>query len=253
MNAMLLIATNTVRQTIRQRLFYNLVFFGIGMVLLAMTVGNITFGYADRVVRSIGLSGVSITVDLMALLVGVSLIHEEIDRKTLFVVLARPLSRSQYVLGRYLGLLAATFIMLVGLTIVFAIVLTLVRGSLTTLDVIALALAFPEAAILGGIGVVLSCFTTPSLGAGMGLGLWIISTATDDLVRLTEGIGFGHDILVACSWILPSLARLNFREAVVYQQQIAMFDVAAAAAYGFIYAGALAALSAIVLSRREMM
>ena len=253
MNAMLLIATNTVRQTIRQRLFYNLVFFGIGMVLLAMTVGNITFGYADRVVRSIGLSGVSITVDLMALLVGVSLIHEEIDRKTLFVVLARPLSRSQYVLGRYLGLLAATFIMLVGLSIVFAIVLTLVRGSLTTLDVVALALAFPEAAILGGIGVVLSCFTTPSLGAGMGLGVWIISTATDDLVRLTQGIGIGHDILVAVSWILPSLARLNFREAVVYQQQIAMFDVAAAATYGFVYAGALAALSAIVLSRREMM
>ena len=86
MNPILVIAGNTLRQTVRQRLFLNIGIFGIGMVLLAMLVGSITYGFPDRVVRSIGLSGVTIAVDLMALLLGVGLIHEEIDRKTLFVV-----------------------------------------------------------------------------------------------------------------------------------------------------------------------
>ncbi|MEL6187547.1 MAG: hypothetical protein AAFU79_23250, partial [Myxococcota bacterium] len=63
-----MVASNTVRETIRQRLFLNIVVFGVGMVVFAMMVGNITFGYPERVVRSIGLSGVSIAANLMALL-----------------------------------------------------------------------------------------------------------------------------------------------------------------------------------------
>ena len=84
------VAQNTFRQTLRERLFLNIIIFGVFMILLAMVLANITFGYPDRVVRSIGLSGISIAANLVALLVGVSLIHQEIDRKTLFVVLTRP-------------------------------------------------------------------------------------------------------------------------------------------------------------------
>ena len=127
MNALWMIASNTVRQTVRQRLFYNVALFGVGMVVLAMIVSNITFGFPDRVVRSIGLSGVTFAVDLMALLVGVTLVHQEIDKKTLFVLLTRPLTRWQYVAGRFLGLFLTIVAMTVGLGLAFAAVLALTR------------------------------------------------------------------------------------------------------------------------------
>jgi Cu-processing system permease protein len=251
-NAILIIATNTFRQTVRQRLFLNIVLFGIGMVIFAMIIGRITFGYPDRVVRSIGLSGVAIALDLMALLIGVTLIHQEIDRKTLFVVLTRPLRRSQYVAGRYLGLLAALAVMTLGLGAIFTIVLVASRGSLTSLDLIALSACFPEAAVMAGVGVVLSSFTTPTIGAGLGLGIWIISASTDDLVRLMEPGSFELQLAEILSYVFPSLARFNFREAAVYQILVPIGDWASVWLLGIVYGVALVGLASLILSRREM-
>ena len=171
MSSIWMIATNTVRQTVRQRLFYNVLLFGVGLVLLAMVVSGITFGYADRVVRSIGLSGVSIAVCLMALLVGVSLVHQEIDRKTLFVLLTRPLDRWQYVLGRFVGLFLTISGMTVGLSIIFSIVLLATpRGALGSADAVALAMAVVEGCVIGSVALAISCFSTPTIGTGMGWG-----------------------------------------------------------------------------------
>jgi Cu-processing system permease protein len=252
MNALWMIASNTVRQTVRQRLFYNVALFGVGMVVLAMIVSNITFGFPDRVVRSIGLSGVTFAVDLMALLVGVTLVHQEIDKKTLFVLLTRPLTRWQYVAGRFLGLFLTIVAMTVGLGLAFAAVLSLSRGSLGPGDVTALVTTIPEAAVLGAVGVAISCFSTPTIGTGMGIGVWIIGASSDDLVRLTADQGAANELAKVVSYVFPALARFNFREAVVYQLDIQMADVLGACLYGMCYTGAVVALASIILSRREM-
>lgn len=253
MSSILAVAQNTFRQTLRERLFFNIVVFGIGMLLLAMVMAQITFGYPDRVVRSIGLSGVSIALDLMALMLGVTLIHQEIDRKTLFVVLTRPLHRWQYATGRYLGLVLALATALVGLVIVFSLALWLAHGTLAAGDFIAFAVSLVEAGVIAGIGIVLSSFSTPTLSAGIGLGLWIASATTDDLVRLTEKAGGAlHALSLGVYYALPALARFNFREAVIYKHEIPMADFASAVAYGCLYAAVLVGVASAILSRREM-
>lgn len=253
MNAILLVAYNTLRQTIRQRLYFNILVFGVGMLLLSMVLGGITYGYADRVVRSIGLSGVSIALDLMALLVGVSLIHEEIDKKTLFVVLTRPLARWQYVVGRYLGLLLALSVALTGFGLIFSLTLGLSLGEFTKPDFVALVAVLPEAAILGGVGLVLSAFSTPTLSSGLGLGFWLAAATTDDLLALTANAEAPmKQIGQAAYYVLPSLARFNFRDLAVYQGEVIMADVLSTMAYGAVYAGVLVALASLILTRREM-
>ncbi len=253
MTPIIVVAQNTFRQTVRQRLFFNVAIFGVGMVLLSMVMGQITFGYPDRVVRSIGLSGVTIATDLIALLTAVSLIHQEIDRKTLFVVLTRPIHRWQYVVGRYLGLLFALFLVLVGFAVIFAITLSASRGSITGTDVLALIGIFPEAAILAAFGMLLSAFSTPTLSAGIGLGFWVAASTSDDLVRLTKKADLvTKSIAKAAYYVLPSLERFNFRELAVYQKPIAMNDFAISMGYGALYCVGLVALASVVLSRREM-
>jgi Cu-processing system permease protein len=253
MNAVLMIASNTFRQTVRQRLFYNVLLFGVGMVVFSMVVGNLTYGFPDRVVRSIGLSGVSLALDLMAMFIGVTLIHQEIDKKTLFVLLTRPVARWQYVAGRFVGLLAALVTITVGLSLVFAFVLTSVRGRMTGLDLLALSSAFPEAAVLGAIGLVLSTFSTPTIGSGIGIGAWIIAASTDDLIGLTEKDTLAHDAAQVLSFVFPSLARFNFREAAVYQSDIPLIDGVTVWLYGGAYCLALVALASAILARREML
>ncbi|MBK8014334.1 MAG: ABC transporter permease [Deltaproteobacteria bacterium] len=248
-----LIAFNTFRQTLRQRLYYNVAIFGVGMLILSMVMGNITFGYPDRVVRSIGLSGVCISLDLIALLVGVGLIHEEIDKKTLFVVLARPVGRVRYVAGRYLGLVSALGLALFGLTGVYFLTLTAAGGSITWPDVVAVAAALPEAMLLGGIGLVLSAFSTPTLSSGIGFGLWIAAATSDDLVRLTaKAEPSVRALTTAVYYALPSLERLNFRQAAIYGQHLGVWEVVGALSYGAVYSVFLVALASLILSRREM-
>lgn len=247
------IATNTLRQTFRQRLFLNVAVFGAGMVLLSMVLGNITFGHPDRVVRSIGLSGVAIAIDLIALLVAVSLIHEEIDRKTLFVVLTRPVRRWEYVVGRYLGLLLALLVVVVGLSAVFVAALSALAGEPSASDAVALLGVLPEAAVLGAFGMVLSAFSTPTVSAGIGLGFWAAAATSDDLLRLTARADELTRLLArGIYYALPSLERFNFRGLAVYQQPVSWVDVGASFAYGGAYVVGLIALASLILSRREM-
>lgn len=248
-----LVAANTLRETVRKRLYLNIVVFGVGMVLFAMVVGNVTFGYTDRVVRSIGLSGVSIAVGLMSLLVAVGLVHQEIETKTLFAVLTRPVRRWQYILGRFVGLMLAVMTALVAFAFVFGLVLSAVGGRPTINDVVALVVSIPEAAVLGALGLVLSSFSTPTVSAGVGLGVWIAGAVSDDLVRLTSTAGGSVRALAqGAHYVLPAMERFNFREAAVYGLSLSASEVFGAFLYGSVYAAALLSLASLILARREM-
>lgn len=253
MSAILLIAKNTLRQTVRQKLFYNIAIFGVGMLLLAMVMGRVTFGHPDRVVRSIGLSGVSLALNVIALLLSVSLIHQEIEQKTVFVVLTRPLQRWHYVFGRYLGLLYALSLALLGLSLVFVATLYAAGGRFGESDVLVLLAALPEAAMLGGVGLILSAFSTPTLSAGLALGVWVISASIDDLLRLTVGADSATRVLVQTAHtVLPALARLNFREEAIYGIAVQSSEYWGAMLYSGIYIAALVALASLIFTRREM-
>jgi ABC-type transport system involved in multi-copper enzyme maturation permease subunit len=255
MNAIFVVASNTFRQTVRERLFFNILVFAVGMILMAMTISNLTFGYPERVVRSIGLSGISIALDLMALLLGVSLVHQEIDKKTLFVVLTRPLRRWQYVIGRYLGMVLALAMTAAGLTVILCATLLSVPPAKPSLnDLFALGAQLVEACVIGGIGLVLSTYSTPTLSAGIGIGLWLCGATTDDFVRLAvKSQAAVKPLAWALYYLLPALARFNFREAAVYGSPVSLGDFAATALYGVGYASFLVLLASIVLGRREML
>lgn len=247
-----LVATNTVRQIVRQKLFLNLILLGIAMVALATIVSNITFGFHDRVIRSIALSGVSISLNLMAVLVGVGLVHGEIERRTLFVILTRPVSRMQYVAGRFLGLLAVLTMVLVGMGFIMSIVLLSFGVSIDGIDAAAIIAMLPEAAVLGAVATVFSSFSTPTLSVGFSIGTWLIAASTDDLVGLTPNDSPLKPALRVIAYVVPSLARFNFREAAVYRMPIAASDLAFSIVYGGLFAAALVIIAGVILSRREM-
>jgi ABC-type transport system involved in multi-copper enzyme maturation permease subunit len=216
-------------------------------------LGTITYGFIDRVVRSIGLGGIAIALDLIALLVGTTLIHQEIDKKTLFVVLVRPVRRFEYLVGRYLGLVATLALTLIGLSAVFFFALSLSNGNPQQGDFVALAAALPESAILAGVGIVLSTFSTPTIASGIGIGIWIVGETTDDFVQLTlKAEPSVHAIAQIAYYVFPGLSRFNFRELAIYNMSATFAEYGGAFIYGVAYCVFLGALGSIILSRREM-
>ena len=101
-----IIAGNTVRELVRSKLLHNLIFFAVLLIASSMFVAQLTIGQWDRVILDMGLAAIELSGVLVAVLIGVGLVAGEIERRTVFPTLARPLSRGAFLLGRFLGLFA---------------------------------------------------------------------------------------------------------------------------------------------------
>ncbi len=247
-----LIASHTFRQVIRQKAFLNVGLFGLGMVILAVVVASLTYGDPARVVRSIGLSGVVGATDLLAILLGASLIYRDIEDKTLYIIFARPVHRWQYLLGRHLGLFAASALVLVGFSLCLLVAMAIGGDSFSIRDVKALLAALGEVSFMAAVGLSISTVMAPSLGVGVGLSLWVAAASADDLQRLmSQQKDAVAPLLETFFSLLPQLVWFDLRSAAVHGFDIAMSQVAIAWLYGALYTIAFLGLGLWMLSRRE--
>ncbi len=116
------VATNTFREAVRDRVLYNLVFFALLMMGAAVLVGQISIGIEESVIVSLGLTAISVIGIFIAVFIGVGLVSKEMDKRTLYALLAKPVERWQFLLGKYGGLVMTlavnTSAMAVGLYVV---------------------------------------------------------------------------------------------------------------------------------------
>jgi ABC-type transport system involved in multi-copper enzyme maturation permease subunit len=247
----------TVREALRQKLAVNLLVFAVALVVASLTLSSLTFGEQYRIIVNIGLSAMEIFGTLIAVFLGAGVIARDVERRTVFPIVAKPVSRGQYVAGRYLGLVTTTTLNLLVMAVVFLLALAshlrgfgFLRETPFAATIAAMALQF---AIVGAIAVLFSAFTTATLSAIFTLSLVVTGHLASDLVRhwRQEGVVAGA-IGKALYLVVPNLEALNFKEAMVYKDALAPSVVASAFAYGVLYAAAVALLAAIVFSRRDL-
>ncbi len=251
------IAVVTFREALRQKLAVNLLVFGLALVVASVTISNLTFGEQYRIIVDIGLSAIEIFGTLIAVFLGAGLVAGDVQRRTVFPIVAKPVSRAQYVAGRYLGLVATTTLNLAVMAAVFVAVLALYLGGvgflrdtplLTTLAAIALQLA-----MIGALAVLFSTFTTATLSAIFTLSFVVAGHLATDLVRYWPRIGkaagwLGDAIYV----VIPNLEALNFKEAMVYKDALPSGTVALALGYGVLYAAGVVGVAAAIFARRDL-
>jgi Cu-processing system permease protein len=251
------IAHNTLREALRERLLYNLVVFAVLLVAGSLTISQLTLGEQFRIVANIGSSATQVFGTLIAVFLGVGLVTREMDRRTCYPVLARPVSRAGFVAGKYLGLLA-TLALNVGLmALTTGAVLFLYQGAQHASPAAFAAtflLTFVQLALVGALAVLFSTFSTATLsaiftltviGAGWLFGevrpFWLASSQVElkELIRVL-------DVL------LPNMSLLDLKESLTYGDPVAAGSVALRALYGAGYAGVVLALAALVFSRRDV-
>src|SRR5438445_5199205 len=137
------IAFNTFREAVRDRGLYNLVYFALLLVGSTPLFGKISIGLERIVLVNLGLTAITIFGMVIAIFIGIGLVSKEIDKKTLYTVLSRPVRRWEFILGKYFGLsltLAVnTFFMAVGF---FAVLLYVTKTFVRTDGQLLIAIYF---------------------------------------------------------------------------------------------------------------
>ncbi len=251
------IASVTFREALRQKLAVNLLVFALALVVASLTISNLTFGEQYRIIVDIGLSAMEIFGTLIAVFLGAGLVAGDVQRRTVFPIVAKPVSRAQYVVGRYAGLVATTTLNLAVMAAAFVCVLAIYLGGLGFLAetpvVAALGAIALQLAMIAALAVLFSTFTTPTLSAIFTLSLVVAGHLASDLVRYWSAqgawlAGMGKALYVA----VPNLEALNFKEAMVYKDVVPAATLWPALAYGVLYAIGVVAVAAATFTRRDL-
>lgn len=250
----LILAFNTVRELLRNKLLYNLIVFAVLLIAGSMFIAQLTVGQWDRVILDMGLAAVEIAGLLVSVLIGVSLVAGEIDRKTIFPTLARPVSRAAFIAGRYLGLLFMLGLNVAVMTGCLAVVLGLAGYTLSEAARAAALLIFVELAVMTAVAIFFASFTTPILASTFSLAIFLIGHMVSDLRlfhdRTTSGLA---RVLVAGFYhLLPDLELFNLKSLAANALPAPAGAVLSASLYGVCYAAALLVLAAAIFSRRDL-
>ncbi len=249
---LLAIASITVREALRRKVQVNLLLFGLFLVATSYFVSELTLGEMHRVISDLGLSSMELIGTLLAAFLGAGLVAGDIERRVIYPVIAKPVSRTGYVVGRYLGLSAVLLGNLAVMAAALSVVLVLDAGSARPLDTALLA-AFAGIAlqllVVAAVAVLFSSLTSTTLASIFTLALAIAGHLSNEVRALSTGASAG--LAKALWYVVPNLAALTLDDAVIYHRPVPASAVTAAG-YGLAYAALAVALASIAFSRRDL-
>lgn len=180
------IARNTFREAIRNRVLAILVFFAVALIAFSTVLGALSLHEDIRIIKDLGLSGIDLFGVVISLFLGVNLLAKELERKTVYSMLSKPIRRSEFLLGKYLGLVMTMTLLVAVMSAVLALVLWLKGGSHDVLLFRAECLVWFELITLVAVAMFFSAFSTPYLSAMMSAALWLIGRNMAELTAFVQ-------------------------------------------------------------------
>jgi ABC-type transport system involved in multi-copper enzyme maturation permease subunit len=256
------IARNTFRENIRDKVLYNLILFALVMILSSIGLGQLTLGNEDKVILDLGLASISLFGVLIAIFIGIGLVYKELEKRTVYVLLAKPVHRYELILGKYAGLLITLFVNLVIMTAGLEIILLCHGGigAVGHLNILpAACLIFLSLALVTALALLFSTFSTPALSALFTFFLWVIGHFGSDL----EGFGeYAKSAAVkwvcrAVYYVIPNFSNFqiidsgNILPDTSFYQPIDYLAFMEVALYCILYCAVVVSLSAAIFVRRD--
>ena len=246
------IAFNTFRENLRDKLLYNLLIFALLMIGSSLILMRLTLGEFHRLILDIGLGSINFFGVLIAIFVGIGLVSKEIEKKTIYTIISKPVARFQFLLGKYVGLsltlLINTAIMACGLLAVLYMQDVPIHAVLFK----ALIMIVVEFMVITAVALLFSTFSSTTFSAIFTLALYVIGHLTPDLKAFGEKMGgAGKMILEGMYYVLPNLDRFNLKGHVTHQLDVSISDLLVIGAYGMAYTVFLLTLASIIFQRRD--
>jgi ABC-type transport system involved in multi-copper enzyme maturation permease subunit len=250
------IARNTFREAVRDRVLYNLVLFALLLIGGAIFLGELSGGQEAKIIVDLGLSATLLFGVFIAIFVGVGLVYKEIERRTLYAILSKPVGRGQFLVGKYLGLcltlLVNILIMGVGVSLALAYVQ---RGWHPMILQIwpALGLIYLELTILTGVALLFSSFSTPALSALLTFLVFIIGHLSADLKAFAASLGgvASRWLFSGLYYLLPNLSNYSFITAAAHGNVPSSGVLLLGLLYAGLYVVVLLSAATLIFSQRN--
>ena len=247
------IAGITFKEAKRDRILYLLFFFAALGIAASRVLAILTVGDRIKIIKDVGLASISIFGVLMAILIGTGLVYKEIDKKTIYTLLAKPLHRAEFILGKFLGLVLTLFVMTAAMTVIFLAIVYAHTLKVETGLLVAVVYIFLELVLITAVAILFSSFSTPILSSLFALGFYLIGHLSWGLELILKKMqpGPGRSFVRALFMILPDLENFNFRTEVVHGLPIPPGLTLSAFFYGVCYTAFILGLAVFIFRRRD--
>lgn len=247
------LAWNGFREARRNRVTLVVGLFAIALLASSVLVTEVTVHTFYRVMTDVGLGVMSAMLVLLAIFLSSGLLSREIERRTVFLIVTKPVSRSLFLLGRLAGNMLTLTVLALGMAAIFSAELLMYHLGINAAQLVAIGVLWFELLLLSSFGFLMSSFSSQIVSAVVTTGIYFAGHLANDIYAIASRSKSGF-IQVAGKvtyYLLPNLSRLNYRPQASYAASIAPADVFRSIAYASVYAGALVALAIILFNRRD--
>jgi ABC-type transport system involved in multi-copper enzyme maturation permease subunit len=267
MRAITIIAGGVFRDSIRDRIAYGLVFFALLLIAASFLLAQLTAGQDVKIVKDLGLAASSVIGLFIAVFFGIGLVTKEVDRRSIYSLLSKPVTRSQFIVGKYIGLVLTLLINLAIMAVALYLVLayldwttpasvksTWEAPALDLRMIQAFALIGVELMVMTAVTLFFSTFSSSFLSAVLAAGVYIVGHFSDDLKHLDVTVQSYFLPLIARGvyYLMPNLSRLDIKAAVVHAEPISSNYMMVASLSSGLYIGTLLVAATIIFSRRDL-
>lgn len=241
------------REALRNRITVVVGVFAGVLILLTTLVMNTTVFTIDRAVTDFGLGVMALLLAALSMFLSVGMLSREIEKRTVFLVMSRPISRTQFVVGRYLGVMTTLTVLLVAMSALYGAQLVLFGVTPTAAMAAALLGLWVELFVLASLGLLLSASTGQLVGALSLVGVYLMGHLSPDLFALSQrtdvpGLAATCRVLYA---VVPNLDRLDYRVEAAWESSIDASELAASCGMGAAWALLFITVASLVFSRRD--
>lgn len=260
------VAVAVFRESVRDKVFYNLVLFALLLVGASILIGQLTAGQDVKIIKDLGLAATSVFGVFIAIFVGISLVSKEVDRRSVYPLLAKPIGRGGFILGKYAGLLSTLLVNTAVMTVaLYAVLFFLSRNvpanvqhawDAPALDpnlLKAIALIYVELAIVTAVALFFSSYSSPLLSAVFTLGIYVAGQFNADLKHVNDLVDAPAAAMLAkvAYYVLPDLSKFDVKLAVVHGLPVTFAYMAWASLYALVYIAALLFGATTIFARRD--
>lgn len=253
MHSIGVIALNTFLENLRDKILYSLLLFAALLIAASIFLGTLTIAEQDKIVTDMGLAAINLIGVIIAIFVGIGLVSKEIERRTIYTIMARPVSRTQFILGKYAGLTVTLTVNIVVMFMVLLLTLWWIGAPIYLSLLQATGLIFIELLVITALAMLFSTFSSATVSASLTLGLFVVGHLTQDLKGIAEKSH--NDVMTAMMtgiyYLCPNLELLNIKGPAAAGISVSLTYQAWATAYGLLYAGMLLAVACVIFQRRD--
>lgn len=260
------VALNVFKESVRDRVLYNLVAFAMLLIGVSLLIGQLTAGQDVKIIKDLGLAAIATFGLLIAVFIGIGLVWKEVERRSIYSLLSKPMERHEFILGKYAGLALTLFVNVAVMTVAFYVVLGYMNTQFpetvkaawpapaTDPGMLrAILLIFFELLLVTAIALFFSTFSSPFLSAALTMGLWVIGHFNADL-RNFEAVVESRPVAWLARglyYVLPNFAAFDIKTQVVHALPVTGAYVVTTMAYGLAYITLLLAGAVVIFGRRD--